>query len=168
MIMRFICFALVALLTTSAYADSNGTLGTTTVVSSESVTLTGGPFSHGAGAGSADNSTAVANFVGGFTANEILIEGTLTPLIGGTFGSEADIIVTDPAGGNLTWQNPLGGGFTTPLTYSSSQPLPAPISAAGAWNFEFIESFSDGAGADSESSNVTVTLQDVLLSLIHI
>lgn len=95
---------LVAFLATSALADSNGTPDNL-VNSGTPVNLMGGPFDHGASFGDGSNSTASVIFNESFAANQILIEGDLTGVIssgGNYFFDEADIVVTDPAGGTVT------------------------------------------------------------------
>lgn len=149
----------------TAFADSNGTLGT--VLNSETQVL-GGPFDHGAAAGDASNSTASAIFAQTFNATEVLIEGDITGVLafnGSFFFGEGDIILTDPAAGSLTWQNPAGtvadDGLGSNTAFSAATAFAAPVAVNGTWNFEFIDTFDDGAGADSISNNVSVTLQEV-------
>ncbi len=162
---QFLTLALVACLTTSAHADSNATRGAG-VINSESVSL-GGPFDHAGVTGDADNSLSSVVFNGGFNANSIRFSGTTTEVVAGTFGSEADIIITDPTGFNsFTWQTtgPGNGGFGS-FDFDSSQDITGTfaggIDAGGTWGFEFIDSFDDGPGADAQSTNVTATFEEV-------
>lgn len=159
---------LVALMTTTALADSNGMLGG--VLNTETVVL-GGPFDHGAAAGDASNSTTTAAFAGtgGWNATEVTIEGDITGVIafnGNFFYGEGDIVLTDPGvGATTTWQNPAGtvadDGAGSVTAYSATLQFAAPTAAAGSWGLEFIDTFDDGAGADSISNNVSMTLSEV-------
>jgi hypothetical protein len=147
---------MVALLTSQTFADSNGNLG---LLNSESVALVGS-FDHADDPGDADNGLATAMFSGSFSVNQIRIEGDLTAVIGGTFGSEADIVITDPGSNTVTWANPLAAaGFTGTQAYNGTAAV-GPTSGTN-WGFEFIDTFSDGPGADSTSSNVVVTFEEI-------
>lgn len=169
--MRTTAFALLltTLMASTAFADSNGMFGA--VLNSETVVL-GGPFNHSDGAGTADNGTASAVFNQTFDATEVLIEGDITGVLafnGGFFFGEGDIILTDPGSlpgtNTLTWQNPAGtvadDGAGSVTSYSGTTAFAAPTAVNGTWGFEFIDTFDDGAGADSISNNVSVTLQEV-------
>jgi len=165
--MRTTAYALIvaALMASTALADSNGTFGT--VLNSETQVL-GGPFDHGAPAGDASNGTASAIFASTFNATDVLIEGEITGVLafqGSFFFGEDDIVITDPGAGTLTWQNPAGtladDGLGTVTAYSATADFAAPVAVNGTWGFEFIDTFDDGAGADSISNNVSVTLQEV-------
>ena len=161
--------ALVAMIATPVHADSNAN-DTTVVVNSEEIALTG-VFDHAGAAGDADNSVTSLTFTGGFLANQIRVSGDLQEIAGATFGSEADIIFTSPpplgalTGISHTWQNPLGGTFTGPLSYDAASDLlpdfAGGIDPNGTWDIEFIDTFDDAAGADSQSSNVVVTFEEV-------
>ncbi len=146
-----------------AMADSNGVLGA--VLNSETQVL-GGPFDHSDSVGSPENSTATATFAGGFSATEVLIEGDITGVLafnGSYFFGEGDIVITDPSAGTLTWQNPAGTVPDTsgPTPYSATSNFGSPVAVAGDWDFEFIDTFDDGAGADSISTDVSVTVREV-------
>lgn len=163
--MRPTAFALLiaALTATTAFADSNGTIGA--ILNSETQVL-GGPFDHGDAAGDPSNSTASAIFTSTFNATEVLIEGDVTgviPFNSQFFFGEADIVVADPGGGTTTWQNPAGivPDTVTTVAFSGATQFAAPTAVNGTWNFEFIDTFDDGPGADSISDNVSVTLNEV-------
>ncbi len=145
------------------FAGSNATGGTT--VNTETVVL-GGPFNHSGVVGSVGNSTTTATFTGGFVANEIRISGTTTSTNPITFGSEARIFITDP-GATTTFLSPIAGpgaAFTS-FDFDISQDLAGTFAGGidpnGTWNFEFIETFSDVAGADAISSNVAISFDEV-------
>jgi len=165
--MRTTAFALLlaTLMASTAFADSNGTLGT--VLNSETVVL-GGPFDHSAAAGDPGNGVAAAIFTQTFNATEVLVEGDITGVIafnGNFFFGENDIILTDPTGGTLTWQNPAGtvadDGVGSNTAYATITAFAAPTAVNGTWNVEFFDTFDDGAGADSISNNVSVTMREV-------
>ena len=156
--------AITGLIAAPAFADSNGS-GPVILNTGTTMSL-GGPFNHDDGAGSPGNSTTTATFSESFAANEILIEGDVTgvlPFNAQFFLGEADIVVTDGAAGTVTWQNPVGtvpDTTTGPQAYSATAVL-ANAGGTGTFSFEFIDSFDDGAGADSISNNVTATLLEV-------
>jgi len=160
-----IALLIAALLAPAALADSNGMIGA--VIATETQVL-GGPFDHGAAAGDASNGVTTAAFTGGFNATEVTITGDITGVIafnGNFFFGEDDIIITDPAAGSLTWQNPAGtqadDGAGTVTSYTATSAFAAPVATAGTWGFEFFDTFDDGPGADSISDNVSVTLAEV-------
>lgn len=166
--MKSTSFALLlaAILASPALADTNGILGT--VIATETVDL-GGPFNHGAAVGSADNSTTTATFTSGFNANQATVSGDITGVIpfgGSFFFTEADFVLTDPTGGTTTVQNPLGvpaddgAGSVASFTSAPAQ-FATPVAAAGTFGVEFIDTFDDGAGADSITNNVQLTLSEV-------
>lgn len=143
------------------------------MINSETVFVGSGPFDHAAGEGDSANGTATATFVGGFTANYVRFTGTLNSLIGPTWASEADIVIQAPSappyppgfGPTFTWQNPgSSGGFTT-YNYDSSQDITGAsgyesgVDPNGTWDLEFIDTYDDGAGADSQSVNVSMTFE---------
>ena len=155
----FLATCLVAGLTTiPAFADSNATGGN--IANSESVFLGAGPFFHADAVGDADNTIATATFVGGFNATHVRFSGDLTSIIGGTYGSEADIQVRQAPFVDFTWQNGLPSGSYTTASYDTSFDMGFTWDPAGTWEIEFIESFSDGPGADSMSENVTMTFEE--------
>lgn len=161
----FLSLIIVALCATDSFADSNGTLGA--LLNTETQTL-GGPFNHGAAAGSADNSTATADFAGTFNATQITIAGDVTGVLafnGDFFLNEADFVLTTPAAESFTLGTsaPVVPDTTTgPVAFSTTglfDPA-APAAVNGTWSFEFIDTFDDGPGADSISTNVAVTLSE--------
>lgn len=130
-----------------------------TTLNSESVTFTG--IDSNEGLGDATNITQTHTFTGGFNATQIVVEGTLTEVLTGTFASEADIELS--MGGTTFLAN---GSTTTGYTGTLNSPptttlLGTPTDFAGTWNMEFFESFSDGAGADQTWDTVTVSIQEV-------
>ena len=166
--MRKTLFALLlaGLMATTAFADSNGTVGTGAVLNTGTTVSLGGPFDHGDIAGDPSNSITTAAFNEAFAANQILIEGDVTGVIPfGTsfFLGEADIIVTDAAGGTVQWATDAGtvpDTTTGPTAFSNTANL-ANAGGTGTFSFEFIDTFDDGAGADSVSDNVTATLFEI-------
>ena len=151
-----------------AFADSNATGGG--VVNSESIFLGAGPFDHGSGLGSPLNTVAsMGTFTGGFTANYLRIQGTLTAVNTATWGSEADIQVRSDSLLNpfsFTWENPGPGAAFTTFDYDSAQLLTTAVDP-GTFTFgfdvEFFDTFEDdAAGPDSQSSNVTISFEELV------
>lgn len=150
------------------WADSNATGGG--AVESETVNLGAGPFNHGAGLGSLDNSVLTGvNFTGGFTANQVRFTGTANSLISATWAEEVRMQITDDniftptsyvfvAGSGQVF-----GTFDYDLSTSITSSWAGGVDpgAAGPWRIEFFDSFDDGAGADAESVNVSMTFENV-------
>ena len=151
-----------------AFADSNATGGG--VVNSESIFLGAGPFDHGSGLGSPLNTIATMGaFTGGFNANYMRIEGTLTAVNTATWGSEADIQVRSDSLLNpfsFTWENPGPGAAFTTFDYDSAQLLTTavdPGTFTTGFDVEFFDTFEDDAsGPDSQSSNVTISFEELV------
>ena len=163
---QFLAVTIAVLMTSTAFADSNGVVGGV-LNTSETISLDG-VLGHGGNPGDASNSTVTLSFANaGFNANSILIEGEATgvvPYEGNFFLGEADIVVTDPAGGEVVWNNflsPVPETNTGPNPYSSSTSFDS-VPAAGDWVLEFVDDADDGEGPDTNSSNVTVTLREVV------
>lgn len=161
-----------ALITTPAMADSNATGGG--VTNSETVFVGAGPFDHGNAVGNLDNSIVTGlTFTGGFTATHIRFTGTTTSVLAGTWGSEADIQIRQ-GGSAYTWQNPgPGSAFTTydfdfggdlsnlaPPNQSGDFAGGTDPGTGGTWDIEFIDTFDDGGGADSQSTNVNMIFEE--------
>jgi len=174
-----------ALMATTAFADSNAVPGDG-ISASQMVTL-GGPFDHDGAEGNLENSIETTIFTGSFTPTNILIEGTITPDAGSAYDtsddgsgpfvfflSEAEIVVTDPNGGDpitvplgisdvdvVDATNPDGSLMSFP--FSASFNLPGQVAANagdGEWSFEFGDGAPDNsAGPDHVSNNVEVTLR---------
>lgn len=162
-----ICGLAVAL-PSAAIADSNATGGG--IINSESIFLGAGPFDHGSGLGSPLNTVAaLGTFTGGFTANYMRIEGTLTAVNTATWGSEADIQVRSDNLLNpfsFTWENPGPGAAFTSFNYNSAQELSTavdPSSFTTGFDVEFFDTFEDdAAGPDAQSSNVTISFEELV------
>ena len=154
----FLTTSIMAILAAPALADSNASGGN--IANSESVFLGAGPFFHADAVGDVDNTIATATFVGGFNATHVRFSGDLTSIIGGTYGSEADIQVRQAPFVDFTWQNGAPSGSFTTLSYDTSRDMGFTWDPAGSWEVEFFESFSDGAGPDSMSENVTMTFEE--------
>lgn len=159
-----VCLA--ALTPMQAFADSNASGGG--VVNSESVFLDG-PYSHGGDPGSADNSTTTATFTGGFNANQVRFSGTTTSIISTTWEDESDIEITSPGGGfgvpeTFRWENGQTGQTYTSFDFDHAEQFGTAyggaIDPAGTWSIEFIDTFDDGAGADSETTNLTMYFEE--------
>jgi hypothetical protein len=154
-----------ALAANPALADSNASGGG--VTNSESVSIGAGPFDHGDAIGSADNTiiSGIA-FTGGFNATHIRFTGTLTSVIGATWGSEADIQIRQGLFSSYDWQNPGPGGTFSTFDYDFAGELDGDFAggtdpgAGGAWEIEFFDTFDDGAGADSQSTNVEMIFEE--------
>ncbi|MFT5302182.1 MAG: hypothetical protein ACI87E_002157 [Mariniblastus sp.] len=164
-------FAVAALITTPTLADNNATGGG--IANSSSISLGAGPFQHGAGVGDISNSVITGlSFAGGFNATHVRMTGTATSVLAATWGSEADIQIRSLDGFDLNrfnWQNPgdvVGGGNTfTSFDYDFSSELTGDLAGGvdpggSTWDVEFIDTFDDGAGADTLSSNVTMTFEE--------
>ena len=164
---HFILLALVVtgLIAQPSFADSNATVNE--VVTSETVSVGAGPFDHGAAVGSADNTTTTATFTGGFTADRVRFTRTITSAIDGTFAIEASISITPPGGGTpFVFEGPAIGPYTTidlddrqNITFT----IPGGIDPSGTWTIEFIDTFEDGPGADSTSTNVEMTFEETVV-----
>ncbi len=170
-LIRFIApLAIFGLLSVNAIADENASGGV--IINSETVVL-GGPFDHGGALGSADNSLTTATFVGGFNATNVRFTGTFVEVLLPTFGSEADIQITSPAippspaGTPFVWQNP--SPTVGPFDFDSSQDLTGAgfggpggtVDPNGTWDIEFFDTFDDGPGADAQSTNLSITFEEV-------
>lgn len=156
------CFA------TSALADSNASGGG--VVQSETVNLGPGPFDHGGAVGSGDNSVLTGvTFAGGFTANQLRFTGTANSIIGATWANEVRMRVSDNdlifGPNNFTYVAGTGANTYTTFDYDLSVDITGTWGggvdpgAAGPWRVEFFDSFDDGAGADAQSVNVSMTFE---------
>ena len=108
-----------------------------------------------------ENLTMNATFVGGYSVGKLRITGTLNSVLPGTYASEARILATGPDGNTVTVQCFTTATFTsiTATDYVASAVVPIG-DAAGNWTFQFYESFNDGAGADAQWSDITITLDD--------
>ncbi len=125
----------------------------------ESVTFTGVDSNNTLG--NAENITKGATFVGGYPVGKIRITGTVHSVLAGTYASEVRILATGPDGNTVTIQAFTNGTYTTATATDFVANAVVPIAnAAGAWTFQFYDSFNDGAGADSSWDNITITLDD--------
>lgn len=156
------CFA------SPAWADSNASGGG--VIQSETVNLGPGPFNHGGAVGSGDNSVLMGvTFTGGFTANRLRFTGTANSVVGGTFASEVRMRVSDNdlifGPNNFTYVAGSGNTFTTfdydlSVDITGTWGLGVNPGTGGPWRVEFFDSFDDGAGADAQSVNVSMTFEN--------
>lgn len=124
-----------------------------------------GPYASAGAIGDAGNGSFSFNYAGAaFTVGDIVFEGDLTNVNPATWGSEAAVAVTNPGG--VVGTVALGSGTTWAGTVHVG---PNAISGGGVlwgndvvgnWNFEFFETFDDGAGADASWSNVSFGFYD--------
>lgn len=159
-----------ALATSPVLADSNASGGG--VNNSETVSLGAGPFDHGDDPGAADNTVLTGiSFTGGFNATHIRFTGTLTSVLAPTWGSEADIVIRQDDGSlqlpSDIWANPGPGAAFSTFDYDFSDELGGDFvggidPGTNDWEVEFIDTFDDGAGADSQSSNVQMIFEERL------
>ena len=164
---HYLCtvFAIATLISAPGFADQNASGGG--VVAFETVDLGGGPFDHGDEAGDPSNSTTTAMFSGGFTANHIRFTGTTNSIIAATFGSEADIVITEPAGlgASHTWNNTGPAGTFTTFDFDNSQNLTGTFAGGidpdGTWGIEFIDTTNDGVGADAQTVDLMMTFEEI-------
>lgn len=109
--------------------------------------------------GTAGNATGTWTATGGGTVNAIRVSGTLNSVIGGTYSSEAGVRFSAGAGNSFSAFNHhsfTGNGFTSVSVGPSAQFAVTPFTlAAGDVNFEWFDSYDDGAGADSNWANVS-------------
>jgi hypothetical protein len=159
-----------ALTTNPVFADSNASGGG--LISSETVSL-GGPYGHGGAIGSVNNTTISGiTFTGGFNATHIRFAGTLTSVMEPTWASEADIRIREVSTSSFDWQNPGPDAafYGAPFGYDSTQDLTGAFAGGvdpgiGPWEVEFFDTFDDGAGIDSISTNVEMTFEERLVLL---
>lgn len=119
-------------------------------------------FSDVGAAGSA-SSTASLPVAGSYPVKYVRIQGTLSPVIAGTYASEAQVLIDPPGAGVAPVAFAASGdnALPTPKAIDLFLRVPASVpNAAGAWAFAFRESFDDGAGADARWDNVKITLND--------
>jgi hypothetical protein len=137
-----------------------GSAGTALAAPRESVTFTAVDSVNSLN--DAANITTIATFTGGYRVGKIRISGDLTSAIAGTFASEARIRVTAPGGATFTIQPFTTGDFSGTINVTDAvTTLASPINeAAGAWSFQFYESFNDGTGPDATWDNISITLDD--------
>lgn len=109
--------------------------------------------------GTAGNAADVWTFGAGGTVNAIRVTGTLNKIISGTYASEARVRMSAGAGNAFTafnLQATTTGSYTGPLSIGPAQFSVTPFTlAAGDVNFEWFESYDDGAGADSNWGDVS-------------
>jgi hypothetical protein len=156
-------FAAVA--TNPVLADSNASGGG--IANTETVSIGAGPFDHGDAIGNSDNTIVGGiSFTGGFNATHIRFTGTATSVLAPTWGSEADIQIRQGLFSSNDWQNPGPAGAYSTFDYDFSQELTGDFAggtdpgSGGAWTIEFFDSFDDGAGADSQSTNVDMIFEE--------
>ncbi len=147
-----------------ALADSNASGGG--VTNSESVSLGAGPFDHADAIGDAENTIISGiTFTGGFNATHVRFTGTLESVIGATYASEADIQIREGLS-SFNWQNPGPANTFSTIDYDFADELDGDFAGGidpgvGVWEVEFFESFSDGAGPDSQSTNVEMIFEEL-------
>jgi hypothetical protein len=107
-----------------------------------------------------DNITSVGTVSGGGTVTGIRVTGSLTQGIAGNWANEARVRLTPGAGNAFTGFN-LGAANPTQVFTGTLPigPIVLPVTsftlAAGDVNFQWYESFDDGAGADATWDTVT-------------
>jgi hypothetical protein len=131
----------------------------------ESVTFNG-VDSNGA-ANSAVNEVRTHAFTGGYSPKSFRLQGDIAQVVGGSFQSEAMILVTPPSGVPFEVQTSLRGSpaFVGTSTVDVTLPIPTKLAdAAGTWSFRFFESFDDGGttAIDANWTSITITLDDAL------
>ncbi len=132
--------------------------GTAMAEPRDSVTLTNFN-SDGPNAG-ANAPLVVAN---AYTARYVRVRGTLTKVTpNATFAREAVVNLLPPGGTQTpTLVSTTGqSAFTGSINVDTFVRLAAPTAAAGSWNITAMETYDDGAGADSRWDTLTVTLND--------
>lgn len=129
------------------------------VLFSESVSFTGVESFDALGA--SGNTTLGHTFTGGFAANSISFSGMLTELETATFASEADIEMIGPAG-TFTLGPTSVTSYSGTLAVDTSGVIDPAVDFAGAYTFEFFESFDDASGtADQIWDDLTITFSEV-------
>lgn len=85
--------------------------------------------------------------------------GNISPVIGGTYLSEARWRITGPSGASVNYQSSGTATFpaNTPVAASSSVFM---FASAGLYSFEAFESFNDGPGADSTWNSASFNFVD--------
>lgn len=108
--------------------------------------------------GNAANATDTWVAAAGGSVNAIRVNGTLNKIISGTFASEARVRMTAGAGNAFTafnFQASTTSSFTNPHVVSRQVAVTPFTLAPGNVNFEWFESFDDGAGADANWADVS-------------
>jgi hypothetical protein len=117
----------------------------------------------GTGADVGDNETRAFTFAGGYFAARVRLSGTLLAVDPFTWQSDPRIAITGPGQSSSVVIQPFatGQGFTTASLTDAAFVLPAPLAAAGEWNFRFYELIWDsGATADARWQTISFTLDD--------
>ncbi len=105
-----------------------------------------------------------ANILGGWgntgsgTVDQIRVTGTLTEVNTGTYANEALVRISAGAGNtfpNLDIQGSTTGNYTGSIAVNRTINVTPFSLAAGTVNFQWYESYNDGAGADSNWDSVT-------------
>jgi len=95
---------------------------------------------------------------GSGTVDQIRVTGTLTQVISGNYASEARVRISAGAGnsfGNMDLQGSTTNGFTGSLAVNRTINVTPFTLNAAAVNFQWFESYNDGAGADARWDTVT-------------
>jgi hypothetical protein len=148
---NLLALALIAGTTASAVAS---TVNFTTIAS---VTFNNKRSMEGVGNAANDRDTWVSP--AGGTITGVRVQGSLTNVIDGNWASEARVRISAGAGNSFTTFNALGSTVSafsgTVAVDRSNTVTPFSLAAGGTVNFEWFESFSDGAGADAVWDTVT-------------
>lgn len=103
----------------------------------------------------------------GGTITAVRVQGSLTRNIAGTYASEARVRLTPGSGQSFTpfaVQGSTTGSYSGTLAVDRSVTVTAfPLAAGGTVNFEWYESYNDGAGADSTWDTVTYSFGGAVL-----
>jgi hypothetical protein len=148
---NLLALALIAGTTASAVAS---TVNFTTIAS---VTFNNKRSMEGVGNAANDRDTWVSP--AGGTITGVRVQGSLTNVIAGNWASEARVRISAGAGNTFTAFNALGSttnAFSGTVAVDRANAVTAfSLAAGGTVNFEWFESFSDGAGADAVWDTVT-------------
>ncbi len=151
----------------SIFADTNATSG---VQNEESIVFTGGPFELHGLAGTPGNGTFSTSMTGGFNANRLTWSGTMTSVLPSTWGSDAVLQMTDSGSTNTYIELNFGQGtYSGQLSFDGTMTdltdsYPNGIDPAGAWSFEFFDSFDDGAGVEQTIDSLTLSFQEFAIN----
>lgn len=121
--------------------------------------------------GDAGNDLGTYTFGSGGTVNAIRVTGNLTSVISGTYASEARVRMSAGAGNAFTafnFQASTTSNYSGTLAIGPTQIAVTPFTlAAGDVNFEWFDSYDDGAGADSTWGDVTYEFGNGSSSIVN-
>lgn len=119
-----------------------------------------GPMDSAGPVGDSGNGTFSGVFAGPSAIwGTLNFTGNISPVIGGTYLSEARWRITGPSGASVNYQPSGTATFpaNTPVAASSSVFM---FASAGLYSFEAFESFNDGPGADSTWNSASFNFVD--------